>query len=250
MAVPSPDKTKNLHILLVDDDNFIRRVIRHILYGLGVAHVDEAFNGEDALALLEKRKFDLLITDVQMPKMNGLELLKKVRCGQGHTARDLRTIIITSFANTEVLGTALTLDANGFLVKPMKPAGVSEKISSALKELGQLRPVADYEAVVANLPFLQQRSEEERRSANVNAGIVMERKQNESRPKTDVHRVLIRDLTPGMRLSKDLHLKDGTLLLSANYIMSDASINRLHDLRNMLVDELVAVFPEKNGSPN
>lgn len=247
MEVPSLDIVKDLHILLVDDDNFTRRVIRHILYGLGIAHVDDAYNGENALTFLDKQNYDLLITDVQMPKLNGLELLKTVRSGKAHTARDLRTIIITSFANTEVLGAALALDANGFLVKPMKPAGVSQKISEALKESGHLRAVADYEAIPTDLPFLQSKSENSRQP--INASIVVERRQ---RPRhrsadTDTDGVLIRDLEPGMRLSRDLYLTDGTLLLSEGYIINDTTINRLFDLRNMLSDELIPVLPEERG---
>jgi YesN/AraC family two-component response regulator len=74
-----------------------------------------------------------------MPGMNGLELLRRIRTGQTPRPKDSRFIILTSFSNTEALGAAMSLDVNGFLVKPIRIGVVMEKIERAIQENFQLR---------------------------------------------------------------------------------------------------------------
>jgi CheY-like chemotaxis protein len=245
------DQAKELKVLLVDDDNFIRRVLRQTLSSLGIRQIVDAYHGENAKNILAKHSFDLIIADVQMPKMNGLELIKAIRCGETNAPRGIRIIVITTFSETEILGSVLGLDVNGFLSKPIKPIWVSDKISEALQEQSHIRPVEEYQAVETSLPGLRASSEASRKT--VNAGIVVE---NRERAKTipadmagaDFQRMFIRELVPGMRIRDDLYLKDGTLLLKAGYTLSDTTIKRLLDLHSMIIDETVSILVEKDAA--
>ena len=238
------DLAKNLRILLVDDDSLSLRVIRHIIYGLGVKSIEEAFNGEEAKNLLDKHEFDLIITDVQMPRMNGLELIKMIRSGQTQAPRELLAIVVTALSNSDVLRTSLALDVNGFLAKPMKPIVVHEKIRDALNEKNLIVPKneADYEAIDTDLKTLG------RQHIQTSADLDSEKSQvvaDQNGPISDPNRVVIRELEPGMRIMHDLRLKDGTLLLSAGYRLSETTINRLNELRDVLLEELVTIIPEE-----
>lgn len=234
---------KFLRILIVDDDSFSLRIIRHILYGLGIGKIEEAFNGEEAIRILEKNEFDILITDIEMPKMNGLELVKRIRCGQTHSARTLATIVVTNLSETELLGSILALDVNGFLSKPIKQIWVHEKITEALTEGGYIQPVASYESVETSLPGLRKKNRERTKTEAGENKQKSEKKPTANTPSEEM--VIIRDLKPGMRISNDIRLKDGTLLLSSGYKLTEATINRLHDLRDTLGQEMVSILQEK-----
>lgn len=76
------DTFEQKRILIVDDDRFIRGVLDKLLRMIGFEAITHAEDGDVALEIMDEHAFDLMVTDVQMPKVNGLELLKRVRCGQ------------------------------------------------------------------------------------------------------------------------------------------------------------------------
>ncbi|MDZ4262850.1 MAG: response regulator, partial [Pseudomonadota bacterium] len=139
MAAPS--------VLIVDDEAFMRRVIRQTLTSLGCSQVSDVGSVAEALALLGKNKFDLILSDIYMPGMSGLDFLKSIRTGKTSLARDSRIIALTSFSNTEILNTSMMLDVNGFMVKPIKSDLVKKNMLKALKEKMYLRTEAEYEAI-------------------------------------------------------------------------------------------------------
>lgn len=249
MEIPSFDQVKSLKVLLVDDDSFALRIVRHILYGLGVGKIEEAFNGESAIEKLAQKDFDLLITDVEMPKLNGLGLIKAIRCGKTRAPRDLPIIIITILTNSEVLGISVILDVNGFLAKPLRPISVGEKISAALNEIITTKPISEYELIETDLKVLRGKLKASRKL--INASIFLDQKEqlkkDASQPSSsniEDNRFFIRELKPGMRICQDIVLKDSSLLLKTGYTLTETTINRLVDLREMLQDESVLVMPE------
>lgn len=248
METPSFEQMKSLKVLLVDDDSFALRVVRHILYELDVGQIEEAFNGESAIEKLAQRDFDLLITDVEMPKLNGLGLIKAIRCGKTRAPRDLPVIIITILTNSEVLGISVVLDVNGFLAKPMRPVSVAEKISAALNEIITTKPISEYELVETDLKVLRKKSKVLK--GLVNASVLVDHQRNLKKraaqhPPTNIdgNRFFIRELKPGMRICQDIFLKDNSLLLKTGYTLTETTINRLVDLREMLQNESVAIMP-------
>ncbi len=169
-----------LSVLIVDDEPFQRRILREVLRSLGFVKTYEADSGQLAIAEMKKERFDLILSDVQMPGMNGLELLRQLRTGQTKLARDTRFIIITSFSNTEVIGAAMALDVNGFLAKPIRIGVVIEKVDRALQETFQLCAKDEYESVSTNLPSLEEAQRESAGAASQARGCLRNRRENDS----------------------------------------------------------------------
>lgn len=115
------------HILVVEDERAVRSLLRRILEKGGYV-VTGAADGSEALRLLRQQHFDLLLTDVWMPNMNGLDLLAEVR----KLADRPRALVLTSDATPEVMLGALREQAYQFLTKPVQPQELLELISSAL----------------------------------------------------------------------------------------------------------------------
>jgi CheY-like chemotaxis protein len=220
-----------LSVLIVDDEPFQRRILREVLRSLGFLKTYEADSGEVAIAEMKKHRFDLILSDVQMPGMNGLELLRQLRTGQTKLARDTRFIIITSFSNTEVIGAAMALDVNGFLAKPIKIGVVIEKVDRALQETFQLYAKDEYESVSTSLPSLGEAQRESARTAV--RGVAASEAGEKMIPLTQ--------LRAGMRVTKSLYTADGTLLILAGTVLTGIFINRLWDVSSVLTDELVHI---------
>lgn len=229
------DNLEALCILLVDDDPFMQRIIEKVLKDLGFENIKKANDGQEALEVLGQGNIDLLLTDIQMPNMNGLELMKTIRCGNSSVARDLRTIIITSFSNTETLGLSMALDVNGFLTKPFKPVTVMKTIMQAFaEEDSELRSEESYLEVKTDLSSL---GEDE--------GASPETTMEESSPEDNRNQCInIHQLQPGMRLTKDVKTEKGVLLLSAGFVLNKNTISRLFELGDVIAEHDYHVIEE------
>ena len=116
----------NIKILVVDDFKTMRKIIKNILTQLGFKNIIEADDGTTALELLKKQKVDLIISDWNMPKMNGLELLKTVRSDDN--LKDIRFIMVTAEAQKENVIEAIKHGVNQYVVKPFTPKTLKEKL--------------------------------------------------------------------------------------------------------------------------
>lgn len=127
MPMPPPD----IRILVVDDMSTMRRIIKTILGQLGYTNVDEAENGKQALAKLKKEKFDFLITDWNMPEMDGLSLVKAIR--EDEELKNLPILMVTAEAKKENVMEALKSGVNNYIVKPFTPEVLKEKMEKIFK---------------------------------------------------------------------------------------------------------------------
>lgn len=229
---------QNLQVLIVDDEPFQRRVLREVLKNLDFRNITEADSGQTAIKKMTTQRFDVVLSDVQMPDMNGLELLRRIRAGNVPTPRDSRFIILTAFSNTEVLGAAMTLDVNGFLAKPIRIGVVMEKIKKAVQEKFSLRPEKDYEFVVTDLPTLDvtRRTVEPAPPSRPSA-----------EDKMEVHAATIliplTRLREGMRVAKDVVATDGAIIIPAGTKLTQLSLNRLSELSSLLTDNVLHILP-------
>jgi len=120
-------------ILLVDDVAFARQTVSRVLTAMGRPVVIEAENGGTALEILRsKRTIDFVISDFNMPYLNGLQLLKAVRTGESSAHRSLPFAMLTGFSDKHLVDSALALDVNAFLVKPVSRKTLSERLSKML----------------------------------------------------------------------------------------------------------------------
>ena len=114
-------------ILVVDDDRVTRHIVRGILTRAGYA-TTEAKDGVEALKLLRTRRFDLLVLDVWMPRMGGLELLQRLSTRKVRP----RVVVLTSDDTPETLLKTVRERASSFVLKPAKPATLLEAVRAAL----------------------------------------------------------------------------------------------------------------------
>ena len=228
-----------IRILVVDDDVFTRKIVRRVMNDLKFDNVRQVESGEAALALLQEQTFDLIITDVQMSGINGLEFARRVRSGSTRAAPDTSIIILTSFSNTEVLGVAMALDVNGFLVKPMEPVIVGNKIAQAMGERPGVRPPIAYQSISTDLSTIHAQRTTRIDNGVANASVLRSEEPVSARlPKRSIK---LTKLRPGLRLGQPVETSDGTLLLSAGQILSQLNINRLLDLSSVVPDELSVI---------
>ncbi len=125
--------TLNLKILVVDDFSTMRRIVRNLLKELGYANVDEAENGADALNKLRGGGFDLVISDWNMPLMDGLAMLRAIRADSS-LAR-LPVLMVTAEAKKENIIAAAQAGASGYVVKPFTAATLDEKLNKILDRM-------------------------------------------------------------------------------------------------------------------
>lgn len=235
----APDQGK-MNILVVEDDNFTRKLILRVLHDLGFPHITESDSAESAIKLFEADTFDLIITDVDMPGMNGLKFVQLIRAGKTLAKPQTRIVVLTAFSQTEILGAALALDINGFLVKPIIPAVVDDKLSQAISEHLHLHPPLAYEAVCTefkNLPGPHNQP------PNIHGGaaITLSNHKAHGNEGRNVRQVSLQRLRPGMILKESIHLANGTLILSSGHTFTELSINRLNDIKALLTGNSISV---------
>ncbi len=116
----------NMKILVVDDFPTMRRIMRNLLKELGCSNVDEAEDGSMALEKLKGDKFDFVITDWNMPKMTGIELLKAIRADD--SLKGLPVLMVTAEALQDNVVEAVQAGVSNYIVKPFTAAALKEKL--------------------------------------------------------------------------------------------------------------------------
>lgn len=124
---------KSMKFLVVDDFSTMRRIVRNLLKELGFTNVDEAEDGVAALQKLRGGNFDFVISDWNMPNMDGLTLLQNIRSDEA--LRKLPVLMVTAEAKKENIVAAAQAGASGYVVKPFTAATLGEKVNKILQNL-------------------------------------------------------------------------------------------------------------------
>jgi len=122
-----------MKILIVDDFSTMRRIIKNLLRDLGFNNTSEADDGQTALPMLKTGKFDFLVTDWNMPGMDGLSLLKAVRADENLC--HMPVLMVTAEAKREQIVVAAEAGVNGYVVKPFTAITLKEKIDKIFERL-------------------------------------------------------------------------------------------------------------------
>jgi two-component system chemotaxis response regulator CheY len=117
-----------MKVLVVDDSSTMRRIIKNTLKRLGYTDIVEGADGIEGLAGFQANDIDIVITDWNMPNMNGLELVKRVRA----INTDVPIIMVTTEGGKGEVITALKAGVNNYIVKPFTPQVLKEKLSAVL----------------------------------------------------------------------------------------------------------------------
>lgn len=123
----------DLKFLIVDDFSTMRRIVRGLLKEMGCHNADEAEDGAIALSMLKNQKFDFVVSDINMPNMNGFELLASVKADPA--LKHLPVLMVTAEARKEDIVRAAQSGAAGYIVKPFTKATLEEKVQKILQKL-------------------------------------------------------------------------------------------------------------------
>ncbi len=123
---------RDMKILVVDDFPTMRRIMRGLLKELGFTIVEEAEDGQDALGKLRQGSFDFVVSDWNMPRLDGLGLLKQIRLDTA--LRHLPVLMVTAEAKKENIIAAAQAGASGYVVKPFTAATLEEKLNKIFEK--------------------------------------------------------------------------------------------------------------------
>jgi two-component system chemotaxis response regulator CheY len=122
-----------MKFLIVDDFSTMRRIVRNLLKELGYQNAEEAEDGAVALTMLRAGSFDFVVSDLNMPNMNGFELLREIRSDA--KLKSLPVLLVTAEARKEDIVTAAQAGASGYIVKPFTKGTLEEKLTKILQKL-------------------------------------------------------------------------------------------------------------------
>jgi two-component system chemotaxis response regulator CheY len=125
---------KNMKILVVDDFSTMRRIIKNLLKDLGFANIQEADDGSTALPMLQQGDFDFVVTDWNMPGMQGIDLLRAIRADAN--LKHIPVLMVTAEAKKEQIVAAAQAGVNGYVIKPFTAATLKEKLAKIFERLG------------------------------------------------------------------------------------------------------------------
>jgi two-component system, chemotaxis family, chemotaxis protein CheY len=132
---------QDLSVLIVDDMRSMRSIVKRVLQEMGFKKLFEAEDGSEALSVLRSKKIDLVISDVEMPKMDGIELLDEV--DKDEDLKDIPFIMLTAMNNREKVIEILEHKVTDFVLKPINPQMLEQRVQAFLNNNPQEIPDLD-----------------------------------------------------------------------------------------------------------
>ena len=123
----------DMKFLIVDDFSTMRRIVRGLLKEIGYNNAEEAEDGAVALNMLKNAKFDFVVSDINMPNMNGFELLAAVK--KDESLKHLPVLMVTAEARKEDIVRAAQDGAAGYIVKPFTKATLEDKLVKIINKM-------------------------------------------------------------------------------------------------------------------
>jgi len=223
------DRFADLDFLIVDDDEFARMMVFRMLRRLGIHRIHQASTGFEGLGKLRyPHHADVVILDFNMPLMNGLEMLRKIRDGSAGVDRAKRVMMLTGHADPALVATAAALDTHAFMVKPISADTLSTRLDTALEIEVDPKTAEEYAAV--EIP----------RTARFSNGTGPRNERPTVAETFDERGIPMRleNVPAGARLTEEVWGPDGDLLLPAGVRLTEKLLERLSDLRTY--DDCVA----------
>jgi two-component system, chemotaxis family, chemotaxis protein CheY len=124
----------NTKFLVVDDFSTMRRIVRNLLKELGYSNVDEAEDGAMGLSKLKTGDYEFVVSDWNMPNMDGLTMLQQMRADP--KLANIPVLMVTAEAKKENIIAAAQAGANGYVVKPFTAATLDEKLAKIFEKMG------------------------------------------------------------------------------------------------------------------
>jgi len=131
---------QQLKIMIADDMQMMRRLLKASLMKAGFQHISEAINGEDLLKKLDEHTYDIVICDWDMPRMSGIDALRHIRSSEAH--KDLPFVMVTAVSEAAQVKEAIAAGISDYIIKPIKPDQFVEKVKKILSQLELPVPVS------------------------------------------------------------------------------------------------------------
>ena len=125
----------DMKFLIVDDFSTMRRIVRNLLKEIGYNTADEAEDGAIALQKLKGGGFDFVISDINMPNMNGFDLIRGMRAVDA--LKSVPVLVVSAEAKKEDIVTAAQAGATGYIVKPFTKTTLEEKLNKIIEKMKQ-----------------------------------------------------------------------------------------------------------------
>jgi len=122
-----------MKVLVVDDFSTMRRIVKNLLRDLGFTNIQEADDGSTALPMLQSGEFDFVVTDWNMPGMQGIDLLRAIRADA--SLSHIPVLMVTAEAKKEQIVMAAQAGVNGYIVKPFTAATLKTKLDKIFDRL-------------------------------------------------------------------------------------------------------------------
>ena len=135
---------QEMNVLIVDDDRHMRMLIRNVVFAFGVKDVFEASDGSTALEELKECHADLVLCDMKMEPMGGLEFVKRLRSDPDNPCRFVPVIMITAFAELKTVANARDAGVSAFMAKPITADTLDKHIQGVLKDPRQFVEASDF----------------------------------------------------------------------------------------------------------
>ncbi|MDR3438065.1 response regulator [Telmatospirillum sp.] len=233
-------------LLIADDESFSRFFVVRMVRDMGCPDVLQAADGAETLKHLGEAGDSLsaLVLDFNMPQSNGLQVLKAIRTGKAGVPRNSNVLMLTGSSDFALVGAAMALDVDAFVIKPVSEAVMAERLNRMFCEAGEIKTVADYDAVDVETVSKRLLSNKPVTTTSAKSGVLM--------PKAAVRpaittssptvRVSLEKLVPGAVLAENIRGPSGELLLGAATVLSERLLRRIKELQPALSIEHVTIF--------
>jgi len=209
----------NAIAIVVDDETFSLSIVTQLCRAIGFKDVKSEKSVKDGLLALKSApaKFTpVIIADFKMPEHNGLELLKAVRMGAVHAERGLPVLMLTGHTDANLVSSALKLDVDAFIAKPVSKAGLEKRLIQVLNSERTVKPIEAYGHVPTHIASIENAPEKEEQVVDTG------------------YPIGLAELQPGFKLATPIKMVgDKTVLIEAGEVLNARLIARLHDLHDM-----------------
>jgi CheY-like chemotaxis protein len=224
-------------VLVADDEPFNLSIVSRMMRELGCQEVLTAPTGGHAIGALGAlgKGLDVAVLDFNMPGSNGLQILKQLRIGELSAPRDLKVVMLTGSADFGLVGAAMSLDVDAFIVKPVSLQAMAGRLEKLFGQRTEVKAPADYAKV--DIDAVSQRLLSRKPVGLAKPKMAPQKPSHAGIP------VRLDAVKPGAILSEDVRSPAGDLLLGKATQLTERLIRRLQELQSALKLEHVYVFP-------
>ncbi len=230
-------------VVVADDEPFNLSIVVRMMRELGCQEIVSAGSGSEALVALDAaaKAPDLAIIDFNMPGSNGLQILKRLRTGDLPVARETKLVMLTGSSDFGLVGAAMALDVDAFVVKPVSLQAMAARLDKVLSQRSEIKEPADYAKI--DIEGVAKRLLSRKPVGLAKPSVTVKKAGPSGIP------IRLDAVKPGAILSEDVRGPAGELLIGKATQLSERLIRRLQELQAVLKLDYIYVFPPTVADP-